>query len=372
MCSKWGLIFLLLLASPAVLYAQRYSISGKIAGFKNNSKVYLVDGETDEPINSTVLKEGIFYLKGNLKNGPMYLSVVIHEGKNEYACEVFAGGGDVSITGSKKDFPYNVNIDGPAEQRKFNAYQQLMKAINKKSDSLKQVYLKVRNDSIAARQAAINYNKTGDEYQTNNKKLINQNSNSYYAAMEFHNYLPEMGRDSIQRVYNGLSVPIQQSIYGKRIQTYLTMGDTLKVNDKIYDFEAYDAGGKNHFLSSYTDKYILLDFSSVHCGPCIAAADELRLLSQKYKGSLHVISFSPDKKAEWLQGIKNDKATWISLTDGQGDQSKALLKYGVITYPTFFIIAPGGLIAEKWLGYEKLKSGMGNLEKHLVRYLNKP
>lgn len=372
MFNKWCLILLLLLASPAALFAQRYSISGKIGGFKNNSKVYLVDGETDNRINSTVLRQGIFHLKGNLKDGPMYLSVIIREGKNEYACEVFAGGGDVSITGSKKDFPYNIKIDGSAEQRKFNAYQQLMKAINKKSDSLMQVYLKVRNDSIAARQAAINYNKTGDEYQTINKKLINQNSNTYYAAKEFHNYLPQMGRDSIQRVYSGLSGHIQQSIYGKRIQTYLTTGDTLKVNDKIYDFEAYDASGKNHLLSNYTDKYILLDFSSVHCGPCIAAADELRMLTQKYKGTLHVISFSPDKKAEWLQGIKNDKATWISLTDGQGDHSKTLLKYGVPVYPTFYIISPGGVIIEKWTGYEKQASGLGSLELHLIKYLKKP
>jgi cytochrome oxidase Cu insertion factor (SCO1/SenC/PrrC family) len=54
----------------------------------------------------------------------------------------------------------------------------------------------------------------------------------------------------------------------------------LKVGDKIYDFEAYDAAGKKHKLSSFTGKYILIDFSSVHCVPCIAANDELRMLSK--------------------------------------------------------------------------------------------
>lgn len=145
----------------------------------------------------------------------------------------------------------------------------------------------------------------------------------------------------------------------------------LKVGDKIYDFAAYDAVGKTRKLSSYTGKYILLDFSSVHCGPCVTSADELRLLTKKYKNKLNVITFSPDKKAEWLKGIKDEKVTWVSLNDGTGLRGKTMLKYHAPGFPGFYIISPQGVIVETWTGYEKLKTGTGDLEKHLVKYLKK-
>ncbi|RWY54091.1 TlpA family protein disulfide reductase [Mucilaginibacter gilvus] len=145
----------------------------------------------------------------------------------------------------------------------------------------------------------------------------------------------------------------------------------LKVGDKIYNFEAYDAAGKTHKLSSYTGKYILLDFSSVHCGPCVASADELRMLTKKYKNKLNVITFSADKKGEWLKGIKDEKVTWVSLNDGTGLRGKTMLKYRAPSFPGFYIISPQGVIVETWVGYEKLTTGTGYLEKHLIKYLKK-
>jgi peroxiredoxin len=145
----------------------------------------------------------------------------------------------------------------------------------------------------------------------------------------------------------------------------------LKVGDKIYDFEAYDATGKTHKLSSYTGKYILLDFSSVHCGPCVASADELRMLTKKYKNKLNVITFSADKKDEWIKGIKDEKVTWVSLNDGTGLRGKTMFKYNAPGFPGFYIISPQGVIVETWVGYENLKTGKGDLENHLIKYLKK-
>lgn len=373
MIKKWYLIFMLLAAVPSVLRAQTYQISGNLTGFKDGVKVDLVDEETDNLIQSTVMKHGAFTLKGALKNGPMYLIAIVHEGKKDYTSEVFAGGGDITIKGSKQDFPYNVSIAGPAEQTQFNAYQQSLKAINTKSDALMKAYLKVQKDSIAARRAGERYNKVGNEYRTLNKRLIGQKLNTFYSAREVYDYLPEMNTDDIKHLYNGLPAPVKNSVYGKRIQTYLTQkGYGLMVGDKIYDFTASDAAGKTHKLSSYTGKYILLDVSSVHCGPCVQAADELRMLTTKYKNKLNIVTFSADKKAEWLKGIKDEKVTWTSLNDGTGVRGKTLLKYDSPGFPGFYIISPHGVITETWVGYEKLKTGMGDLEKHLVKYLNKP
>lgn len=145
----------------------------------------------------------------------------------------------------------------------------------------------------------------------------------------------------------------------------------LKVGDKIYDFEAYDAAGKTHKLSSFTGRYILLDISSIHCGPCAESTDELRMLTKKYKNKLRIISLSPDNNADWLRGIKDGKVNWISLTDGKGLRSKTMLKYNAPGLPSFYLISPAGIIKEIWVGYKKLKTSPGDLEKHLLKYLKK-
>lgn len=145
----------------------------------------------------------------------------------------------------------------------------------------------------------------------------------------------------------------------------------LKVGDKFYDFNAYDAAGKTHRLSSFAGKYILLDISSIHCGPCVKSADELRMLNKKYNSKLNIISISPDNKADWLKGIKDQNVTWVSLTDGQGLWGKTMSKYNTPGIPGFFIISPDGIILDTWAGYERLKTGPGYLERHLIKYLKK-
>src|SRR4051812_2983909 len=79
--------------------AQSYKITGKFTGFKNGTKVSLVDEDDGNTINTTSLKQGTFALRGKLKNGPQYFSLVLHQGNEDYDCTVFTGAGPVSIKG---------------------------------------------------------------------------------------------------------------------------------------------------------------------------------------------------------------------------------------------------------------------------------
>ncbi|OOQ59441.1 TlpA disulfide reductase family protein [Mucilaginibacter pedocola] len=371
MFKKVNIILPFLLIAPVIVFAQAYRISGKLTGFKNGSKVSLVNDETEATLNTTSLKQGAFVLAGNLNTGPMYLSVTVHEGEDDYTCEVFTGSGDISISADKKDFPYDVKITGPAEQLKFNAYQQALKPLRIKQDALMQAYLKAQNDKAAAHKAGVLFNKAGDEIRALEQKLIAQNNNTYFAANAYYEYAERLPVARVKQVYNGYPEAIKQSFYGKRILTFLTDGKPLQIGDKMYDFTAKDASGKKQKLSDYADKFILLDISSVYCGPCLESNDELRMLSKKYGKLLNVVTFSADKKAVWLKGIKDDKVTWASLNDGEGLNGRALLKYDGSALPSFFIISPEGKILDKWAGYERVKNGTGELETHLIKYIKK-
>ena len=371
MIYKLYLLLFLFVFNFSIVIAQTYSISGNVTGFNDNIKVSLVDNDLESKINHTTLKKGHFYLNGTLKNGPMYLTVVLHDEGKEYDCTVFVGNGKVQIKGSKKDFPYDIEVIGSTEQSKYNAYRNMLKDLNISLDQKMQVYIKAKEkgDSIAALKAAIAYNAVGTEFRSISKKWVLNNTDTYYGINELHDLLFQLNRDTIQNIYASLSPQLKKSIYGKRIYTYLTIGDTLKINDRYFDFEAFDITGKNQQLSTLDDKYILLDFSSIHCGPCEESIEELRMLSHKYANQLRIVSFTSDNHADWLQGIKKDHITWISLSDGEGSYSKTLLKYGGQTIPKFYLISPDGIIKDKWDSYEKLSSGTGEIEKRILKYL---
>jgi peroxiredoxin len=155
----------------------------------------------------------------------------------------------------------------------------------------------------------------------------------------------------------------KQSLFGQRIGNYLKVGDILNKGNNITDFEALDKDGNKHRLSEIKGKYILLDFSTTYCGPCIESLEDLKIISKKYAEQLGIVSFSGDGgKATWLKGISRDQPAWLSLWDGKGSYGETILKYGVTGYPTFFLIDPQGKIVSKWSGYGKSPGEKGSLE----------
>jgi len=365
---KIGVLAFTLLLLVIKTYAQVYKITGQLTGFKNGIKVSLVDEDTQNTINSTTLKQGIFTLQGKLKNGPQYFSITLHQGNEDYDCTVFAGAGIISIKGSKKEFD-KVNIKGPAEQVAYNAYQRAVQPYTSKMIEVAHYADKVANDSVAYKKAFAAYQAVATQIDSVSKQYVLNHPANYYAANSLFYMLKDMPRDSALRLYNSMTKPLQQSIYGQRINTYLTLGDTLKLNERYVDIDAIDQFGKLQKLSNIKGKYILLDFSFAGCNPCHQSIPELKYVSSKYGKRLEVVSFTVDNRKNWLEGIKNEKVTWPSLYDGKGNYSKVILKYGVQGYPTFVLISPQGNIIDKWVGYDKTEKAGKPIETHLTKHL---
>jgi thiol-disulfide isomerase/thioredoxin len=193
--------------------------------------------------------------------------------------------------------------------------------------------------------------------------FIKAHFNSYIGMNALFFVRNSFKKDTLQKMYDGLSAEHKESIYGQRIKNYLIVGDALKNGDKYSDFEAMDTSGKKHKLSDFTGKYVLLDFTQTYCEPCIESVDELKKADSLYKNKLQLISFNADKSKErWLTGILRDKPTWIALWDGEGIYGKTILKYNVTGYPTFVLLNPEGKIIWKEFGFET-----GIIEKALEK-----
>lgn len=71
----------------------------------------------------------------------------------------------------------------------------------------------------------------------------------------------------------------------------------------MVDGDLYDLDGNVRHLTEFKGKYILLDFWSQGCGPCVQSLSEMEEITEMYKGRMEVVSISQDPKDAWKKFI---------------------------------------------------------------------
>ena len=151
---------------------------------------------------------------------------------------------------------------------------------------------------------------------------------------------------------------------GKLITANLFPPVTVKVGDDMADGDLYDLEGNLHHLSELKGKYLLLDFWSSGCGPCIMAIPEMGELQQKYADKLTVVSLSSDAEKTWKAASVRHKMTWKNWSDKK-KTAGLYLKYGVNGIPHYVLISPEGKVVDSWSGY-----GKGSLLQKIRPYMH--
>ena len=112
--------------------------------------------------------------------------------------------------------------------------------------------------------------------------------------------------------------------------------------------------GKLVKLSSYRGKYVLLNFFSTTCVPCVQEHPIIKAFAEKHAkiGDAAVIAvlFPPANKPDSLEFWAKRGGTWPLL-----DDERAIPDYGVTGIPESFLIGPEGVIRAKITGGVKLK-----------------
>lgn len=118
----------------------------------------------------------------------------------------------------------------------------------------------------------------------------------------------------------------------------------VNVGDTMIDFELYDYNDNLHHLNEFVgkNKYTILEFSGISCGPCQAAKPMLERLNKQYKDKFEMVTISIDHEKLWKKKPVGE-VSWHEWNDHK--QAKEIMKaYGVFGIPTFFIISPFGKI----------------------------
>ena len=160
--------------------------------------------------------------------------------------------------------------------------------------------------------------------------------------------------DEMRAFYNMIPEERRQSYDMQQVGALLFPTEVVKQGDTMYDGAVlYDLQGGQHRLSDYNKgKYLLLDFWSSGCGPCIAAFPELKEVSEELKDSLVVISLSEDVEQVWKAASEQHHITWENLNDLKG-RTDVFAHYGINAIPFYAIISPEGKIVKTFTGYSQ-------------------
>ncbi|WP_207420098.1 TlpA disulfide reductase family protein [Desertivirga brevis] len=364
---------------------KQYWIEGFVQGLEDGTPITLNedDGNLLKPIASDTVRAGVFKFRGTVDQVTKLILLGRGPGFPSQWLELWAGPGiTIKISGNNK-LLRTWTVESPLKEQKEASL--FTKASMLQLDQLQELSIK-RN---------ILYNK-GIPSDENEKQKFKRSADSiirmedslsnlvclkdikilqtlpvttiwidklHGVAMTARYQNNALRRPAIE-LYKRLSPNQKQTDKGYEIEAYLFPPKVVKNGEPMADTIFSNLAGQKRSLSDYKGKYLVLDFWSMGCGPCIAAMPELKEVSEKYKDKLTVVSLSVDvKKANWQKASEQHKVSWENLNDGKGMAGIAA-RYGVNGIPHYVMISPEGTVLGSWVGY-----GEGQLEEKIKTYI---
>lgn len=139
----------------------------------------------------------------------------------------------------------------------------------------------------------------------------------------------------------------------ENLQNYLSDIENVGYSKGEKYFRGITAQDKEKIIVSYKQspqKFVLLDFASSFCTPCISDIEKLANYDTLYSEKLDIVSVWNDQKFDlWINTAKEqkEKITWTSLFDRNGAIHKA---FDIKILPTYYLFDTQGKLVKKWYG----------------------
>lgn len=381
---------ILFLAATTAYSQNEFTIKGKVAGLKDSTLISLFrsDGQVMSAIDqATVIQESFSFKGQTADNEPEALSIIVQgEGFPNTWLEVWVAPNTVStISGNNKllrtwDVSSNIKEQQTLNQYKkatlaeTNMEQELSIKMMEKILLLRSGNLPTeKNDKLKKEIDALRQKGDSIRFAIAKKEIeimqqapvetiwINKLRGLSMITKYVENFLY---KEDILALYKKLPDSEKQSAIGKEITNNLYPPLAVKDGDEIADADLYDLEGNIHHLADYKGKYILLDFWSRGCGPCMMALPEMKEISETQKDKVTLVSLSTDTEKGWKEISKTKDMPWTNLNDF-GGMSGLAAKYNVRGIPHYVIISPKGIILHSWSGYSP-----GLLKRKLNKWMN--
>lgn len=176
--------------------------------------------------------------------------------------------------------------------------------------------------------------------------------------LEYYPLLSEKVRCSSAAVYMEPS--------RKRAEAYVasrSAREKIKKGEEAPGFTLPDSTGRQVSLSQLRGKWVVLDFWGTWCGWCVHGIPEMKKYEERYRRKCTFVSIDCNEgRKAWLAGLAEHRMPWLQLYNDPKAEllSRVNVLYGVLAYPTKFILRPNGRIhkiveGESPVFYEELE-----------------
>lgn len=384
---------LLILSAPLLLSAvtnaqKKFTIQGRLEGVPDGTAValYRNDGNIWTPSATDTVRNGAFSFSDTTATAFPYVLRGLNENFPSMWLDVWAApGAKIRIDGKGYWIrTWKVSSTIP-EQQEMNSYispnirmlEQLQEiSITRRQLSSKRAKasaeekkrLKETSDSLGLIEDSLHNSIRKGELAIMQRSMVTQIwLNKLKDLARDVKYNPKtLYRQDALELYKRLTKKQLESRTGAEIKGYLFPPEVVKAGEMAADADLVDPQEKKRRLADYRGKYLLLDFWSVGCGPCLMAMPELRALSDTLKDMLTVVSLNIDTKKDlWKRTSEKEQISWVNLNDDRGMTGLAA-SYGVNGIPHYVMISPEGIVLGHWIGYEKGKLSE-KVREHLAK-----
>lgn len=355
-----------------------FLISGEAKGIPNGKMVFLkMKNDNGIVINmdSAKVNDGKFEIKGKVKE-PAILALFVQGLRQPIPFILETGEIEVtvdkdSIWKSKIGGTYN-NDEFQNFNTKLNGFQKRLVDFQNKNMQKGMEYQQSNNkaglESLNKQYSSIK--KEMDDFMFN---FPEENKEAYISLVLLQSRFesPKFNLDEVKKIYNSYSDDLKATKIGKSIQEKLNIieknskikPETALIGKMAPDFSAKNPQGQLVSLKQSLGKVTIIDFWASWCGPCRAEnPNVVALYNELHSKGLNIIGVSLDEDAnKWNEAIAKDKITWTQVSNLKKWKDPIAISYGIEQIPSTFILDSNGIILEKDLRGEELKTKVKEL-----------
>ncbi len=325
-----------------------FNLSGKIMGRDTGVVVlYYANDKNKNDIVSTILKEGKFKFSGKVNR----------------VCDAY-----LWTDTSNHDFSDSSVIRFLLEPKNIVILYNKSHAfiMGSKTQFEKENFEKQKEALIIQENQMIKKYDSHDEFiKAMDLQYIRSHKNSYLSGFLLSAYKRRLPIDTLQVYYSLLGADVKNSSEGYKVLSYLyPLTDDVHFRNKnpifgleynkslnelksVYNINLNDTSGNQVDFNTFRGKYLLIDFWTSWCGPCIESFPYMEKLIDEYKSnSIEFISVSLDTDNErWKTAIKKYNLPGIQLSDLKGFNGLLPVYCKVVTsIPRYVLINRDGKI----------------------------